>query len=45
MVDAERALFAGDLASSTVAWGLAAAAATAAAGLAVGIRAMVRSAD
>ncbi len=45
VVDAQRALFAGDLASSAVAWGWLAAAATAALGLLVGIRAMVRSAD
>ncbi|MSX08872.1 MAG: ABC transporter permease, partial [Actinobacteria bacterium] len=40
LVDAERALFAGDFASSTVMAGVVAAAATAAVGLAVGIRAM-----
>ncbi|MEH6792957.1 MAG: ABC transporter permease [Rhodococcus sp. (in: high G+C Gram-positive bacteria)] len=40
LVDAERALFAGDFASSTVTAGVAAAVATAAVGLAVGIRAM-----
>ncbi len=45
VVDAERALFAGQLASSTVAWGWVAALVTAAVGLTVGIRAMVRSAD
>jgi len=45
VVDAERALFNGELASSTVAWGWLAALATAAIGLAVGIRAMLRSAD
>jgi ABC-2 type transport system permease protein len=43
LVDAERALFAGQIMSSTVAW--AAALATAAAGLPVGIRGMVRSAE
>jgi len=45
VVDAERALFAGELASATVAWGWVAALVTAAVGLTVGIRAMVRSAD
>lgn len=45
VVDAERALFAGDLTSSAVAWGWIAALATAAIGLTVGVRAMVRSAD
>ncbi|MGH4001952.1 MAG: ABC transporter permease [Pseudonocardiaceae bacterium] len=45
VVDAERALFAGQLASSTVAWGWVAALVTAAGGLTIGIRAMVRSAD
>ena len=45
VLDAERALFAGDLTSSTVAWGFVAAAATAAAGLTVGIRVMLKSAD
>lgn len=45
VVDAERALFSGELLSSTVAWGWLAALVTAAIGLAVGIRAMVRSAD
>ncbi len=45
VVDAERALFAGQLASSTVALGWVAALVTAAVGLTVGIRAMVRSAD
>ncbi|MGH3755685.1 MAG: ABC transporter permease [Pseudonocardiaceae bacterium] len=44
VVDAERALFAGQLASPTVAWGWVAALLTAAVGLAVGIRVMVRSA-
>jgi ABC-2 type transport system permease protein len=43
LVDAERALFAGELTSATVAWGAVAALVTAALGLAVGIRAMVRS--
>jgi ABC-2 type transport system permease protein len=43
VVDAERALFAGELASTTVVWGWVAALATAAVGLAVGIRAMARS--
>lgn len=45
VVDAERALFGGELGSATVAWGWVAALATAAVGLTVGIRAMVRSAD
>lgn len=45
VVDAERALFAGQLASPTVVWGWVAALVTAAVGLTVGIRAMVRSAD
>ena len=45
VLDAERALFAGDLTSSTVAWGFVAAAATAVVGLTVGIRVMLRSAD
>ena len=44
LVDAERALFAGELASTDVAWGWIAALATAAAGLTVGVRSMVRSA-
>lgn len=44
VVEAERALFAGELASSTVAWGALAAVATAVVGLAVGIRTIVRSA-
>ena len=44
VVDAERALFAGDV-TSTVGWGVLAAAVTAAVGLTVGIRAMLRSAD
>lgn len=45
VVDAERALFAGEIASTTVVWGWVAALATAGAGLAVGIRGMVRSAE
>ncbi|GAA1409995.1 ABC transporter permease [Oerskovia paurometabola] len=45
LVDAERALFAGDLTSSAAAWGWVAALVTAAVGLAVGIRTMVRSTD
>ncbi|GED11538.1 ABC transporter permease [Cellulosimicrobium cellulans] len=45
VVDAERALFAGDLTASVVAWGWVAAAVTAAVGLAVGIRTMVRTTD
>ena len=45
IVDAERALFAGEIASATVAWGWVAALATAAVGLGVGIRGMVRSAE
>ncbi len=45
VVDAERALFAGDLTASTVAWGWVAAVVTAAVGLAVGIRTMVRTTD
>jgi ABC-2 type transport system permease protein len=44
LVDAERALFSGEVASSTVAAGALAAVAVAAAGLLVGIRAMRRSA-
>lgn len=43
VVEAERALFAGDLTSSVVAWGWLAAAATAAVGLAVGVRTIVRT--
>jgi ABC-2 type transport system permease protein len=43
VVSAERALFAGDLASGAVLWGFVAAIALAAIGLAVGIRAMKRS--
>jgi ABC-2 type transport system permease protein len=45
LVDAERALFAGDLATPTVLFGAVAAVLTAAVGLAVGIRAMSHSAD
>lgn len=45
VVDAERALFAGDLASTTVLWGAVAALATAALGLWVGVRTIVRSTD
>jgi ABC-2 type transport system permease protein len=45
LVDAQRALFAGDLASSSVLWGWTAAVALAAIGLTVGIRAMTHSAD
>lgn len=45
VVDAERALLAGELASATVLWGWVAALATAALGLAVGIRTIVRSTD
>jgi ABC-2 type transport system permease protein len=45
MVDAERALFAGELSTSTVVWGWTAALATAAVGLVVGVRMMARSAD
>ncbi|MFJ3406255.1 ABC transporter permease [Promicromonospora sp. NPDC090134] len=45
VVDSGRAAFAGDLASSAVAWGWVAAVVTAAVGLTVGVRAMVRSAD
>ncbi|HEY7225950.1 MAG TPA: ABC transporter permease [Micromonosporaceae bacterium] len=44
LVDAERALFAGDF-SSTVGWGVLASTVTAATGLVVGIRAMLRSAE
>jgi len=43
VVDAERALFAGDFGSPSVPWGFAAAAVLAVVGLAVGIRAMKRS--
>jgi len=45
VVDSSRAAFAGDVASAAVAWGWVAAVATAALGLVVGVRAMVRSAD
>ncbi|MBB2923638.1 ABC transporter permease [Cellulomonas cellasea] len=45
VVDAERALFAGDLGSATVLWGAVAALATAALGLWVGVRTIVRSTD
>ncbi|MDG4786617.1 ABC transporter permease [Micromonospora sp. WMMD1102] len=45
LVEAERALFAGDLGARSVLWGLVAALVTAAVGLAVGVRAMARSAD
>ncbi|CAM3328918.1 ABC transporter permease [Occultella aeris] len=45
IVDAERALFSGEIATATVAWGVVAAVATLAVGLAVGIRGMRRSAD
>ncbi|MDR7274899.1 ABC transporter permease [Catenuloplanes atrovinosus] len=45
VVDAERALFAGDVGSTAALWGAVAAGATAAIGLFVGIRAMLRSAD
>ncbi|GAA1565200.1 hypothetical protein GCM10009789_18440 [Kribbella sancticallisti] len=44
LVDAERTLFAGDVTSTTVLWGLLAAIVTAALGLFVGIRMMLRSA-
>ncbi|MCC2335748.1 ABC transporter permease [Cellulomonas wangsupingiae] len=43
VVDAERALFAGDLTAPVVAWGFVAAAATAVVGLAVGVRAILRA--
>jgi len=45
LVDAERALFAGDIGSSAAAWGWVAALLTVAVGLTVGIRSMRRSAD
>jgi ABC-2 type transport system permease protein len=45
IVDAERALFAGELASATVAWGWIAAAVAAAVGLTIGVRTIARSAD
>ncbi|MGY4767724.1 ABC transporter permease [Kribbella sp. CWNU-51] len=44
IVDAERTLFSGDVLSSAVLWGWVAATVTAAAGLTVGIRSMLRSA-
>jgi len=45
VVDAERALFAGDLTASAVAWGFLAAGLTAVVGLVVGVRAILRSTD
>lgn len=45
VVDAERALFAGDLTSPVIAWGWVAALATAVVGLLVGVRLITRSAD
>ena len=45
LVDAERALFAGDIGSPAAAWGWVAALVTVAVGLTVGIRSMRRSAD
>jgi ABC-2 type transport system permease protein len=45
VVDAERTLFSGDVWSGAALWGLVAALVTAALGLTVGIRAMLRSAD
>jgi ABC-2 type transport system permease protein len=45
VVDAERALFSGDVLSRAALWGLVAAIVTAVLGLVVGIRAMLRSAD
>ncbi|MDC7122020.1 ABC transporter permease [Cellulomonas fimi] len=45
VVDAERALFAGDLSATAVGWGWLAALATAAVGLVVGVRTIVRSTD
>jgi len=45
VLDAQRALFAGDLANSAVAQGFVAAVATAVVGLTVGIRVMLKSAD
>ncbi|TWD80472.1 ABC-2 type transport system permease protein [Kribbella amoyensis] len=45
LVDAERTLFSGDVFSTTVLWGWVAALVTAAVGLTVGIRTMLRSAD
>jgi ABC-2 type transport system permease protein len=44
LVDAERTLFSGNITSATVAWGWIAALVTAALGLTIGIRAMLRSA-
>ncbi|WP_028050300.1 ABC transporter permease [Cellulomonas sp. URHD0024] len=45
VVEAERALFAGDLTVSAVAWGWVAAVLTAVVGLVVGVRTLLRSAD
>ena len=45
VVDAQRALFAGQIASATVAWGWVAALVTATVGLTIGVRVMARSAD
>jgi len=45
LVDAERSLFAGDIVSTTVLWGVLAGLITAGLGLVVGIRGMSRSAD
>ncbi|ADB35953.1 ABC-2 type transporter [Kribbella flavida DSM 17836] len=45
LVDAERTLFSGDVLSAPVLWGFVAALVTAALGLTVGIRTMLRSAD
>jgi ABC-2 type transport system permease protein len=45
LVNAERALFAGDLGSPSVLWGWTASVALAAIGLAIGIRAMAHSAE
>lgn len=45
VVDSGRAAFAGDIASTAIAWGWLAAMATAAVGLAVGVRSMLRSAE
>jgi ABC-2 type transport system permease protein len=45
LVDAERTLFAGDVTSSAALWGWVAALITAALGLTVGIRSMLRSAN
>ncbi|MGE4426084.1 MAG: ABC transporter permease [Solirubrobacteraceae bacterium] len=44
VVDAERALFAGDIGTTTVLWGVLAAVGTAAAGLAIGVRTIRRTA-